>query len=74
MIKNAKAHGSRYNMQTVSGDALTADLVGNDLWFYDESGPAGESGDCQRDAVERHHAFGRQSPAPEISESLRRPR
>jgi len=42
MIKNAKAHGSRYNMQTVSGDALTADLVGNDLWIYDESGPAGE--------------------------------
>ncbi len=33
MIKNTKAHGGRYNMQAVSGDALTVDLVGNDVWI-----------------------------------------
>ncbi len=33
MIKNPKAHGGRYTLQAVSGDALTVDLVGNDVWI-----------------------------------------
>jgi len=34
----AKANGGRYNMQTVSGDALTAVLKGKNLYIFDESG------------------------------------
>jgi len=36
----ANANGGRYNMQTVSGDALTAVLKGKNLYIYDESGGA----------------------------------
>jgi len=34
----ASANGGRYNMQTVSGDALTAVLKGKNLYIFDESG------------------------------------
>ena len=36
----AKAKGGRYNMQTVSGDALTAVVKGKKLFIFDESGGA----------------------------------
>jgi len=40
LISKARANGGRYNMQTVSGDALTAELRGSSVWIYDESGNA----------------------------------
>lgn len=43
LAERIKAHGGRYNMQTVSGDALTADLTAHgNIWIYDESGRAGK--------------------------------
>jgi len=40
LMKMAKANGGRYNMQAVSGDALTAVVKGNSLYIFDESGGA----------------------------------
>jgi len=40
LMRRAKANGGRYNMQTVSGDALTAVLKGKNLYIYDENGGA----------------------------------
>ena len=40
LMQKAKAHGGRYNMQAVSGDALTAVVKGNNLYIFDESGGA----------------------------------
>ena len=40
LVSKAKAHGGRYNMQAVSGDALTAVLKGNHVYIFDESGGA----------------------------------
>ena len=40
LIKKAKANGGRYNMQTLSGDALTAVLRGSHVYIFDESGGA----------------------------------
>ena len=40
LMRRAKANGGRYNMQTVSGDALTAVVKGRNLYIYDESGGA----------------------------------
>ncbi len=36
----AKSNGGRYNMQTVSGDALTAVVKGRNLYIFDEAGGA----------------------------------
>ncbi|WP_269583114.1 fasciclin domain-containing protein [Roseibium sp. Sym1] len=36
----AKSRGGRYNMQTVSGDALTAVVKGSSLYIFDEAGGA----------------------------------
>ncbi len=36
----AKSKGGRYNMQTVSGDALTAVVKGSKLYIFDEAGGA----------------------------------
>lgn len=36
----AKANGGSYNMQTVSGDALTAVVKGKSLYIFDEAGGA----------------------------------
>ncbi len=38
LIKRAKANGGKYNMQTVSGDALTAVVRGKNVYIIDESG------------------------------------
>lgn len=40
LIRRARANGGRYNMQTVSGDALTAVVKGKNLYIFDESGGA----------------------------------
>lgn len=41
LVEKARAHGGRYNFQTVSGDALTAEVSGHGtVWIYDESGGA----------------------------------
>ena len=40
LIQKAKAHGGRYNFQTLSGDALTAVLKGSHVYIFDESGGA----------------------------------
>lgn len=40
LVSKAKARGGRYNMQTVSGDALTAVVKGSELYIFDESGGA----------------------------------
>jgi uncharacterized surface protein with fasciclin (FAS1) repeats len=40
LMKKAKSMGGRYNMQTVSGDALTAEIKGNSVYIIDESGGA----------------------------------
>jgi len=40
LMRKAKANGGRYNMQTVSGDALTAVIKGKNLYVFDESGGA----------------------------------
>jgi transforming growth factor-beta-induced protein len=40
LMKKAKAMGGRYNMQTLSGDALTAVLRGKHVYIFDESGGA----------------------------------
>ncbi len=40
LIAKAKARGGRYNMQTLSGDALTAVLRGKHVYIFDESGGA----------------------------------
>ncbi len=42
LARLAAANGGRYNMVTLSGDALTADLVGSKLFIFDESGGAAE--------------------------------
>ena len=36
----AKKHGGMYNMSTLSGDALTAEVKGHSLYIIDESGHA----------------------------------
>ena len=38
--KWARAHGGRYNMKAVSGDALTAVIKGKSLYIFDENGGA----------------------------------
>lgn len=40
LMRKAKANGGRYNMQAVSGDALTAQVKGRNLFIIDESGHA----------------------------------
>jgi uncharacterized surface protein with fasciclin (FAS1) repeats len=40
LMRKARANGGRYNMQTVSGDALTAEVKGKSLYIIDESGGA----------------------------------
>lgn len=40
LMAKAKANGGRYNMQAVSGDALTAVIKGKNLFIFDESGGA----------------------------------
>ena len=40
IMKKAKANGGRYNMNAVSGDALTAQVKGGSLYIIDESGGA----------------------------------
>ncbi|MGB7433419.1 MAG: fasciclin domain-containing protein [Ahrensia sp.] len=40
LIARAQANGGRYNMQAVSGDALTAVIKGSNLHIFDESGGA----------------------------------
>ena len=40
LFRMAKANGGRYNMQAVSGDALTAVIKGKNLYIFDESGGA----------------------------------
>ncbi|WP_375590283.1 fasciclin domain-containing protein [Hoeflea alexandrii] len=40
LVRMARANGGRYNMQTVSGDALTAVIKGKNLYIFDESGGA----------------------------------
>lgn len=40
LASRARANGGRYNMQTVSGDALTAELRGSHVYIYDEAGGA----------------------------------
>jgi len=40
LMKRIKANGGSYNMQAVSGDALTAVLKGKNLFIIDESGGA----------------------------------
>lgn len=40
LMAKAKANGGRYNMNAVSGDALTAVLKGSNLYIFDESGGA----------------------------------
>ena len=40
LVAKAKAMGGRYNMQTLSGDALTAVLKGSHVYIFDEAGGA----------------------------------
>ena len=40
IMAKAKANGGRYNMMTLSGDALTAQVKGRSLYIIDESGHA----------------------------------
>ena len=40
IMAKAKANGGRYNMMTLSGDALTAQVKGGRLYIIDESGHA----------------------------------
>lgn len=40
LMAKAQANGGRYNMVTVSGDALTAVIKGSNLHIFDESGGA----------------------------------
>jgi uncharacterized surface protein with fasciclin (FAS1) repeats len=40
LVSRAQANGGRYNMQTVSGDALTAEVRGGHVYIYDEAGGA----------------------------------
>lgn len=40
LVAKIKAHGGNFNFQTVSGDALTARLVGSNVYIFDESGGA----------------------------------
>tara|TARA_R100000365_G_C2718556_1_gene51750 strand:- start:22 stop:627 length:606 start_codon:yes stop_codon:yes gene_type:complete len=40
LVSRARANGGRYNMQTVSGDALTAEVRGSHVYIYDEAGGA----------------------------------
>lgn len=42
LVAWARKQGGRYNMQTVSGDALTAVIKGKSLYIFDESGGAAE--------------------------------
>ena len=40
LVTKINAHGGNFNFQTVSGDALTARLVGSHVYIFDESGGA----------------------------------
>jgi len=42
LMKKARANGGRYNMNAVSGDALTAVVKGSNLYIFDESGGASQ--------------------------------
>jgi transforming growth factor-beta-induced protein len=41
LVKHAEAMGGRFNLATLSGDALTAVLDGSHLYIFDEAGGAG---------------------------------
>jgi transforming growth factor-beta-induced protein len=40
LMKKAKANGGRYNLETLSGDSLTAVVRGKHLYIFDEAGGA----------------------------------
>ncbi|MEN3792715.1 fasciclin domain-containing protein [Fulvimarina sp. MAC3] len=40
--QNIESNGGKYNMETASGDALTAMIKNGDVWIFDESGTAGK--------------------------------
>jgi uncharacterized surface protein with fasciclin (FAS1) repeats len=40
IMAKAKAMGGKVNLTTVSGDTITAEVKGDNLWIYDESGNA----------------------------------
>lgn len=42
LIRDIKKNGGKYNMTTVSGDSLTAELKGKQVYIIDESGGAAE--------------------------------
>lgn len=42
LVSDIKKHGGKYNMTTVSGDALTAELRGQHVYIIDESSGAAE--------------------------------
>ena len=42
LMQRAASMGGRYNMQTLSGDALTAMMHGGKLYIFDEAGGAAE--------------------------------
>ena len=42
LMRRAKANGGFYHFNAVSGDALSAQVRGNSLYIYDESGQAGK--------------------------------
>ncbi len=40
IMAKAKSMGGKVNLTTVSGDTITAEVKGNNLWIYDEAGNA----------------------------------
>jgi uncharacterized surface protein with fasciclin (FAS1) repeats len=40
LMAKAKSMGGRANLETVSGDTITVEVKGGNLWIYDESGNA----------------------------------
>ena len=42
LASGIKSHGGSYNLQTVSGDALTAQMRGSKIFIFDEAGGAAE--------------------------------
>ncbi|WP_029073592.1 fasciclin domain-containing protein [Kaistia adipata] len=42
LVRKIKKNGGKYNMNTVSGDALTAELKGKRVYIIDESGGAAQ--------------------------------
>ncbi len=71
LMRDIRSHGGKYNMTTVSGDALTAEMKGHSIYIIDEFGRCGAGDDPRRQPVERRYPCREYGSRSEIRDRLR---